>query len=68
VLLPTLRDGQIVVMDNLSAHKPKRVRALIEGRGLQATVSAYLFARLQLHRGSILEGQGVLRKIGARNI
>jgi hypothetical protein len=32
-LAPTLRPGQIVVMDNLGAHKPKRVRELIEGRG-----------------------------------
>jgi transposase len=30
VLLPSLREGQIVVMDNLSAHKPKRIRELIE--------------------------------------
>src|SRR5919112_673071 len=26
VLVPSLRPGQLVVMDNLSAHKPKRVR------------------------------------------
>jgi transposase len=32
-LAPTLRPGQIMVMDNLGAHKPKRVRELIEGRG-----------------------------------
>ena len=57
-----------MVIDNLSAHKPKREIELIEGRGLQATVSAYLLAGLQPYRGSILEDQGVLRKIGARNI
>ena len=28
-LAPTLRPGQIVVMDNLSAHKADRVRELI---------------------------------------
>jgi transposase len=32
VLAPTLEAGQIVIMDNLSAHKPARVRELIEGR------------------------------------
>ena len=32
-LAPTLRAGQIVVMDNLSAHKTDRVRQLIEARG-----------------------------------
>jgi transposase len=35
VLAPTLRRGQIVVMDNLSAHKSERARELIEGRGCQ---------------------------------
>jgi len=33
VLAPSLRSGQIVVMDNLSAHKGHRVRELIEERG-----------------------------------
>lgn len=33
VLAPTLCEGQVVVMDNLSAHKGERVRELIEGRG-----------------------------------
>src|SRR5215208_4164686 len=33
VLLPELQEGQVVVMDSLPAHKPKRVRELIERRG-----------------------------------
>ncbi len=33
VLLPELKEGQIVVMDNLPAHKPDRMRELIEERG-----------------------------------
>ena len=35
VLAPTLRCGQIVVVDNLGAHKSERARELIEGRGCQ---------------------------------
>ncbi len=35
VLAPTLTAGQVVVMDNLSAHKGERVRQLIEDRGCQ---------------------------------
>jgi transposase len=35
VLLPTLERGQVVVMDNLSAHKGERVRELIEGEGCE---------------------------------
>ncbi len=33
VLVPSLRSGQIVVMDNLGAHRPKRIRELIEQHG-----------------------------------
>lgn len=32
-LCPSLKRGQIVVMDNLQVHKMRRVRELIEGRG-----------------------------------
>jgi len=32
-LVPSLRRGQVVVLDNLSAHKGERVRQLIEGTG-----------------------------------
>jgi transposase len=35
VLAPRLRKGQVVVMDNLSAHKGERVRQLIEERGCE---------------------------------
>ena len=35
VLVPSLRRGQIVVMDNLGAHRPKRIRELIEQRGCE---------------------------------
>src|SRR3712207_4287614 len=35
VLMPTLRKGQVMAMDNLSAHKGERVREPIEGRGCE---------------------------------
>ena len=35
VLLPTLKRGQVVVMDNLSTHKGGRVRELIEAEGCE---------------------------------
>ncbi len=34
-LAPTLQAGQVVVMDNLSAHKPAKVRELIESKGCE---------------------------------
>jgi transposase len=33
VVVPTLRAGDVVVMDNLSAHKRPRVKELIEAAG-----------------------------------
>ncbi len=35
VLVPTLRPGQVVVLDNLTAYKGDRVRELIERRGCE---------------------------------
>ena len=35
VLAPTLKEGQVVVMDNLSAHKGERIKEMIEQRGCQ---------------------------------
>ncbi len=35
VLLPDLNPGQIVIMDNLSAHKSEKVRELIEAVGCE---------------------------------
>jgi transposase len=35
VLCPTLKRGQVVVMDNLSAHKGEKVREPIEGSGCE---------------------------------
>lgn len=35
ILAPTLKAGQIVLMDNLSVHKGKWVRDLIEEKGCQ---------------------------------
>ncbi len=35
VLAPTLRRGEIVLMDNLSAHKSDHIRATLDARGVQ---------------------------------
>jgi len=35
VLIPELRPGDIVIMDNLSSHKGQRVRELIEAAGAE---------------------------------
>lgn len=35
VLAPSLAPGRVVVMDNLGAHRSRKVRELIEGRGCE---------------------------------
>jgi hypothetical protein len=34
-LAPELESGQVVVMDNLGAHRPRKVRELIEDKGCE---------------------------------
>ena len=67
VLAPTLEAGQLVVMDNLSAHKPARVRELIESRGCERI---YLPASYSPDFNPIEEAfakiKGMLRQAGAR--
>jgi transposase len=35
VLAPALRPGQVIVLDNLGAHKGERIRELVEARGCE---------------------------------
>jgi DDE superfamily endonuclease len=48
VLAPTLREGQVVVMDNLSSHKGSRVRELIEGRGFKSFSTCHPTRRISI--------------------
>jgi hypothetical protein len=56
-LAPSLYTGQVVVLDGLGAHRPKRIRELIEARGADLLVLALLLARSEPHRGSLQQGQ-----------
>ena len=49
VLLPSLRHGQVVVMDNLSAHKGERIRELLRSAGCEL-----LYLCRRTHRTSAL--------------
>ena len=60
VLCPRLLPGQIVVMDNLSAHKHAQVRLLIEQSRYTVALSAALLARLQSHREVLVQNQRIL--------
>ena len=67
VLAPTLRPGQVVVMDSLASHKGEKVRELIEGRGWELL---YLLPPYSPDFNPIEEAfakvKALLRKAGAR--
>ncbi len=67
VLLPRLSPGQIVVMDNLSAHKAERVRELIEGRGCELLYLPPYSPDLNPIEEAFAKVKGVLRKAEARS-
>ena len=46
VLVPTLKPGDVVVLDNLSAHKVPGIREAIEAAGARLLSPASLFAGL----------------------
>jgi transposase len=68
VLCPVLcPPGQIVVMDNLSAHKGERVRELIEARGCELLYLPPYSPDLNPIEEAFAKIKGVLRKAEARN-
>lgn len=65
-LVPELKPGQVVVMDNLGAHKPKRVRKLIEDRGCQLLYLPAYSPEYNPIEEAFSKVKGLLRKAGAR--
>ena len=65
-LVPELKPGQVVVMDNLGAHKPKRVRKLIEDRGCQLLYLPAYSPDYNPIEEAFSKVKGLLRKAEAR--
>ena len=65
-LCPTLERGQIVVMDNLQAHKMKRVRELIEERGCSLVFLPSYSPDFNPIEQAFSKIKGILRKVKAR--
>lgn len=63
---PSLRDGQIVVMDNLSAHKTDRVRELIEARGCELLYLPAYSPDFDPIEEAFSKIKGILRKAASR--
>lgn len=66
VLAPTLKPGQIVVMDNLSSHKGSRIRELIEGRGCELLYLPPYSPDLDPIEEAFAKLKTLLRRAGAR--
>jgi transposase len=67
VLAPTLRRGQVVVMDNLSAHKGEKVRELIEERGCELIYLPSYSPDLNPIEEAFSKIKGLVRKAEARS-
>jgi transposase len=65
-LAPELEPGQVVVMDNLGAHRPKRIRELIEARGCDLLYLPAYSPDLNPIEEAFAKVKHILRKIGAR--
>jgi transposase len=66
LLAPSLRPGQVVVMDNLSSHKGSRVREIIEGKGCELLYLPPYSPDLNPIEEAFAKLKALLRKAGAR--
>jgi len=67
VLAPSLRGGQVVVMDNLSAHKGEKVRELVEARGCELLYLPAYSPDLNPIEEAFSKIKGLVRKAAARS-
>ena len=68
VLVPTLSPGEIVVMDNLPAHKPAAVRSAIESCGAELPFLPPYSPDLNPIEMAYSKPKALLKKAAARNI
>jgi len=68
VLCPALRRGQIVVMDNLSVHKSRSVRELIEDRGCELWFLPAYSPDLNPIEEAFSKAKEILKKAKARTL
>ena len=66
VLPPALKAGQVVVMDNLTAHKTQRVRELVDAKGCELLFLPSYSPDLNPIEEAFSKVKGNLRKAGAR--
>jgi transposase len=67
ILAPHLKQGQMVVMDNLGAHKPKRIEELIKERGCELLYLPPYSPDYNPIEEAFSKIKALLRKVGARS-
>ena len=65
-LAPTLSERQVVVLDKLGAHRPKRIRELVEERGAELVFLPSYSPDLNPIEEAFSKIKNILRKVGAR--
>ena len=65
-LAPTLKEGQVVVLDGLGAHRTQRVIELIEARGADLLFLPSYSPDLNPIEEAFSKIKGIVRKVGAR--
>jgi transposase len=65
-LVPTLEKGQVVVLDGLGAHRPSRIRELIEARGADLVFLPSYSPELNPIEEAFSKIKHLVRKEGAR--
>ena len=68
VLAPTLTPGDIVIMDNLPAHKNQEIRELIEARGAELRYLPPYSPDLNPIENAFSKLKAILRKAAARSV
>jgi transposase len=66
VLAPTLESGQIVILDNLAAHKSLRAKELVEARGCELMYLPPYSPDLNPIEEAFSKIKGTLRRVEAR--
>ena len=65
-LAPTLKKGQVVVLDGLGAHRTQKVEELIEARGAQLVFVPSYSPDLNPIEEAFSKIKALVRKVGAR--
>lgn len=66
VLAPSLKSGQVIVLDNLAAHKSERVTEIVQARGCELLYLPPYSPDLNPIEEAFSKIKGMLRKVGAR--